>query len=103
MTVTVTSRVFSPVLEQVRLTTIEVLTGLTFPALLNFDPTLFDRQGRTRAMIASRARSTLRERLTRPRIERAAQDAIPNLEPELLMDATSPSTAVITSMRDIVL
>ena len=54
-------------------------------------------------MIASRARSTLRERLTRPRIEGTPQDAIPNLEPELLMEATSPGTAVISSMRDIVL
>lgn len=33
---------FSPVLEQVRLTTIEVLTGLSFPALRAFDPLLFD-------------------------------------------------------------
>ncbi|MGC3939519.1 DNA/RNA non-specific endonuclease [Roseobacter sp. EG26] len=33
---------FSPVLEQVRLTTIEVLTGLMFPALRTFDPLLFD-------------------------------------------------------------
>ena len=32
----------SPVLEQVRLTTIEVLTGLAFPALRSFDPLLFD-------------------------------------------------------------
>lgn len=34
---------FSPVLEQVRITTIEVLTGLTFPGLRKFDPLLFDR------------------------------------------------------------
>lgn len=34
---------FAPVLEQVRLTTIEVLTGLSFPALRRFDPLVFDR------------------------------------------------------------
>jgi len=33
---------FSPVLEQVRITTIEVLTGLSFPGLRKFDPLLFD-------------------------------------------------------------
>ena len=33
---------FSPVLEQVRITTIEVLTGLSFPDLRKFDPLLFD-------------------------------------------------------------
>ena len=68
--------------------------------LRNFDPILFDRQGRSRAMIASRARSELRERFARPRVE---MTAIPDLERDLLMDATAPGTAVITSMRDIVL
>ncbi|MFT6023653.1 MAG: endonuclease G [Ascidiaceihabitans sp.] len=34
---------FAPVLEQVRLSTIEVLTGLGFPALRTFDPLLYDR------------------------------------------------------------
>lgn len=34
---------FAPVLEQVRITTIEVLTGLSFSALRNFDPLLFNR------------------------------------------------------------
>lgn len=33
---------FTPVLEQVRLTTIEVLTGLTFPELRMFDPLVYD-------------------------------------------------------------
>ncbi len=33
---------FSPVLEQVRITTIEVLTGLSFSDLRKFDPLLFD-------------------------------------------------------------
>ena len=32
---------FSPILEQVRLTTIEVLSGLVFPSLREFDPLLF--------------------------------------------------------------
>ena len=63
---------FAPVLEQVRLTTIEVLTGLTFPALRRFDPILFDSQGRSRAMIASRARSALRSRFLEPRARRGA-------------------------------
>jgi endonuclease G len=94
---------FAPVLEQVRLTTIEVLTGLTFPALRGFDPILFDRQGRSRALIASRARSSLRERFLATRIDGAPQDAISGVERELLMEATSPGTAVITSKRDIVL
>ena len=34
---------FSPVLEQVRITTIEILTGLAFPNLRRFDPLLFER------------------------------------------------------------
>lgn len=34
---------FAPILEQVRLTTIEVLTGLSFPELRRFDPLVYDR------------------------------------------------------------
>lgn len=44
---------FTPVLEQVRITTIEVLTGLSFSALRRFDPLLFDRD---REAITSDAR-----------------------------------------------
>lgn len=91
---------FAPVLEQVRLTTIEVLTGLTFPELRRFDPLLFDHQGRRRIMSIGRARDTVRRRLLTPR---GALDAVPDLGEDLLIEATSPGTAAITSMRDIVL
>ncbi len=92
---------FAPVLEQVRLTTIEVLTGLTFPALRRFDPLLFDRQRRPRAQSLSRARETVRRRMMA--LRGGALEAAPELDEDLLMEATSPGTAAITSMRDIVL
>ena len=88
---------FAPVLEQVRLTTIEVLTGLTFPASRLFDPLLFDQQARTRARSTSRARERLRTRAL------GAADTRAEIGEELLIEATSPGTAAITSMRDIVL
>ncbi|WP_299490001.1 DNA/RNA non-specific endonuclease [Acaryochloris sp. IP29b_bin.137] len=92
---------FAPVLEQVRLTTIEVLTGLTFPALRPFDPLLFDQQGRRRDTSISRAREMLRGRMLRP--FEAAREVDSELGEDLLLEATSPGTAAITSMRDIVL
>jgi endonuclease G, mitochondrial len=91
---------FAPVLEQVRLTTIEVLTGLTFPALRAFDPLLFDQQGRRRDTSISRARELLRRRMVRP--FEAARKTDSELGEDLLLEATSPGTAAITSMRDIV-
>jgi endonuclease G len=92
---------FAPVLEQVRLTTIEVLTGLTFPALRLSDPLLFDQQGRRRDTSISRARETMRRRMIRPFEAARATDS--ELGEDLLIQATSPGTAAITSMRDIVL
>ncbi len=92
---------FAPVLEQVRLTTIEVLTGLTFPALRRFDPLLFDQQGRRRDSSISRARETVRRRMITP--FEAARETDSELGEDLLIEATSPGTAAITSMRDIVL
>lgn len=93
---------FAPVLEQVRLTTIEVLTGLMFPALRLFDPLLFDHQARARAAAISRARETVRKRVMTPRPgEAPVNDS--ELGENLLIEATSPGTAAITSMRDIVL
>ncbi|MBE9100875.1 DNA/RNA non-specific endonuclease [Vacuolonema iberomarrocanum] len=92
---------FAPVLEQVRLTTIEVLTGLTFPALRRFDPLLFDHQPRPRAMSISQARETVRRRMITP--HGVAPDTDLELGEELVIKATAPGTAAITSMRDIVL
>ncbi len=92
---------FAPVLEQVRLTTLEVLTGLTFPALRRFDPLLFDQQGHRRDPSISRARAMLRRRMVRP--FEAARETDSELGEDLLLEATSPGTAAITSMRDIVL
>lgn len=92
---------FAPVLEQVRLTTIEVLTGLTFPALRAFDPLLFDQQKRLRSMSISMARETFRTRMLST-IE-GAGEIDPELREELFLGATSPGTAAITAMRDIVL
>lgn len=92
---------FAPVLEQVRLTTIEVLTGLTFPSLRSFDPLLFDQQGRRRDMSISSAREMLRSRMLRSFEDVQVIDT--ELREELLLEATSPGTAAITAMRDIVL
>lgn len=92
---------FAPVLEQVRLTTIEVLTGLTFPALRLFDPLLFDQQGHRRDASISRARESMRSRMTRPSESPRATDS--ELGEDFVIEATSPGTAEITSMRDIVL
>ncbi len=92
---------FAPVLEQVRLTTIEVLTGLTFPSLRSFDPLLFDQQGRRRSTSISSARQTLRNRMSGP--FEIAREVDLELREELLFEATSPGTAAITAMRDIVL
>jgi len=92
---------FAPLLEQVRLTTIEVLTGLTFPALRRFDPLLFDQQGNRRDAIVSASRETLRSRMARP--FEALREINSDLGEDLLIEATAPGTAVITSMRDIVL
>lgn len=94
---------FSPVLEQVRLTTIEVLTGLTFPTLRGFDPILFDRESRSRSLIASQARSELRKQILETRNSGASPDAMPSVDRGLLMKATAPGTSVISSMRDIIL
>lgn len=92
---------FAPVLEQVRLTTIEVLTGLTFPALRTFDPLLFDKQGRRRDTSISSAREMIRRRMIRPFEAARATDS--ELSEDLLIEATSPGTGAIKSMRDIVL
>ncbi len=92
---------FDPVLEQVRLTTIEVLTGLTFPALRQFDPLRFDHQQHDRDMSTSRARETLRAQLLLPNGQETNSDS--DLSGNIVTAATSPGTASITSMRDIVL
>ena len=75
---------FSPVLEQVRLTTIEVLTGLTFPTLRQFDPLLFDLHSSIQANVST---ST-------------ADRRSPNMEH---LKVKSPRIASINSKRDIVL
>jgi len=93
---------FAPVLEQVRLTTIEVLTGLTFPALRRFDPLLFDSEERARTLTTGRARAIVREQLLTDRVG-ASGDAVAKLGEDVLMQATRPGTAAITNMRDIVL
>ena len=74
---------FAPVLEQVRLTTIEVLTGLTFPELRSFDPLLFDREGQPRTPI-----------------DDEGPEGLFSDEPA---DLPPPQTTAIGSMRDIVL
>jgi len=90
---------FAPVLEQVRLTTIEVLTGLTFPALRLYDPLLFDNQMRRPTGTLGMARDLVRSRLrTHPGI-----GFDPEFREDVLNAATSPGTAAITSMWDIVL
>ena len=86
-------------LEQVRLTTIEVLTGLTFPALRGFDPLLFSVVATESALTTSRARAIVRERLLTGRL--SARNAAAELGEDLLVNATRPGTAAITSKRDI--
>ncbi len=90
---------FAPVLEQVRLTTIEVLTGLTFPSLRRFDPLLFNNQTQARGGSISLARETLRSKIE----EKSGVSEGSESDDALLTDATSPGTAAITSKRDIVL
>ena len=91
---------FAPVLEQVRLTTIEVLSGLTFPALRGFDPLLFNNEVIKRNRRISTAREDLRGRM-KTTFEFGIEEL--ELSNELLFEASAPGTAVITSMRDIVL
>ncbi|SHI44625.1 DNA/RNA non-specific endonuclease [Aquimarina spongiae] len=92
---------FEPVLEQVRLTTIEVLTGLTFPSLRSFDPLLFNQQGQRRDKSISLARKTLRKEMAKS--FDIALETGTELAEDLLFKATSPGTFIITDMRDIVL
>ena len=93
---------FAPVLEQVRLTTIEVLTGLTFPALRRFDPLLFDSQESPRTLTVGRSRSIARERLVRG-LESEPHGTTDNIGGDELLQATRSGTAAITGMSDIVL
>jgi endonuclease G len=93
---------FAPVLEQVRLTTIEVLTGLTFPALRQFDPLLFSTDATVGPLTTGLARAIVRERLLAGRLGMPG-DAVTELGEEMLMRATRPGTAAVTSVRDIVL
>jgi endonuclease G len=92
---------FSPVLEQVRLTTIEVLTGLTFPALRAFDPLLYHTAEPPSAITTSNARGILSDRLLSG--VGGAADVLDDVGEELIARATRPGTAAITSVRDIVL
>ncbi len=93
---------FSPVLEQVRLTTIEVLTGLTFPALRRFDPLLFDTRARALTPGVGRARELVRTRMLRG-IAAAPRGEIAGISADEAVRATAPGTAAITGPRDIVL
>lgn len=93
---------FSPVLEQVRLTTIEILTDLTFPALRTADPLLYDRDRRLRVLTTSRARMLVRERLLAAREGRPG-DPITELGEDTIIRATQAGAATITDPHDIVL
>lgn len=92
---------FSPVLEQVRLTTIEMLTGLTFPALRAFDPLLFHTTQPASAMTTSHARAIVRERLLSG--SDGAEVVLDEFGDDVVSRATGPGTASITNVRDIVL
>ncbi len=81
---------FSPVLEQVRLTTIEVLTGLTFPTLRRFDPLLFSQPQPV---------TTDREGVLETSVEFNEGIA----DEQLPIVAPSTRVAAIQSMHDIVL
>ena len=93
---------FAPVLEQVRLTTIEVLTGLKFPALRQFDPLLFGSGGGAVPMTTGEARAAVRARILAGVLATTTDDADP-LDDDVLMRATRPGTAAITNKLDIVL
>lgn len=92
---------FSPVLEQVRLTTIEVLTGLTFPSLRQFDPLLFDLQSSTRARAVAQARDNLRRQIT----PQQSGTPVSNNQQgdDMITQATPQRTGAIHSKHDIVL
>jgi len=88
-------------LEQVRLTTIEMLTGLTFPALRAFDPLLFHTMQPASAMTTSHARAIVRERLLSG--SDGAEVVLDEFGEDVISRATRPGTASITNVRDIVL
>ncbi len=92
---------FSPILEQVRLTTIEVLTGLTFGPLRLNDPLLYNQQGLRRNKSVSMAREALRKLMSKPYEVLSESDS--ELHEELIFEATFPGTSIITAKRDIVL
>ena len=79
------------------------MTRLSFPALRRFDPILFDRDGRSRALVASETRDALHRQVLDPRVEEAARSGGTGVTGEMSMKATSPSTAIVASMRDIIL
>lgn len=93
---------FAPLLEQVRLTTIEVLTGLTFPALRLFDPLIYDKKTRKRLMNISTSRSVLRYK-TLSKSGLPQTDILDGLDEALILQATEPGNSIITDKRDIIL
>lgn len=92
----------APVLEQVRLTTIEVLTGLTFPALRLFDPLLFDRDGQARSVAAGRPR--VRRGFDQLRDLRATANVpLPEIAEDALTELDPPASSAIFESSDILL
>lgn len=91
---------FAPVLEQVRLTTIEVLTGLTFPALRRFDPLLFAEVRHERGAVP--APGGIGGRL-RSMVERVMRDTISFGTPHPPAGTAALRPTVVRGKEDIVL
>lgn len=93
---------FAPLLEQVRLTTIEVLTGLAFPALRLFDPLIFDQETRSRILNISTSRAVLRHRAL-SKSTPPLTESLAGLDDALIFQATQSGNTIITDKRDILL
>jgi endonuclease G len=93
---------FAPVLEQVRLSTIEVLTGLGFPALRKFDPLLYDRDQNLRVASES-AKRTQRDAVTWNEFQAITGAELPEYRNSELYKSAQPATMAISDKNDILL
>ena len=92
---------FAPVLEQVRLTTIEVLTGLAFPDLRNADAMIFAIERERLAELQTVSRSAPTDALGR--IRDTAMVTIPNWTKSLFRTAPTRKPNIVSGPQDIII
>ncbi|WP_169054463.1 DNA/RNA non-specific endonuclease [Nitratireductor sp. XY-223] len=92
---------FSPVLEQVRLTTIEVLSGLSFPTLRNSDAIIYAIEEGRLAEITTMARREPTDFLGRMRD--TAMISIPNWTKSVFTSPQKPRPTAINGPQDIII